>query len=1125
MLTIVSYLLVYILGGLTFIPLILLAILYHVYSSQPVGQLTASSAQDALELTSEEKDVAQEELKGLPSEVKLRVHEPDVAAGYFAVCREYVPGGVSGKPLERQGSQASLATGESPSVYQSMYRSIFERGKTQSPSLDNKTKGSKRANSVFFVVIRLGLLMLYDDEEQLEVRHVISLEKYDIDVYGGGEVIPEGELWVKRNCIRMNRKPEDDGFSTDIKPFYLFSSNCSQKEDFYYAMLKDQGQHTGDAPQPLTFEGEHMVKLIRQLHASEDNLQTRWINALVGRLFLSLYKTSLVEDLVRKKINKKLSRVPKPAFISAIQIRNIHLGDSAPFITGPKLKELTRDGDLTLEADVKYKGNVRIDVAAIARIDLGARFKAREMQILLAVILKSLEGHMYFRVKPPPSNRIWFSFVTMPKLDLSVEPVISSRQITYSLVLKAIESRIREVMADTVVYPNWDDAPFADTLGHEIRSGLWQHDSAEAMDSRLSAAPTLVEGGEEALMQEDEDPEESVEKVILETPAEALPKSAATKHRKNKSSKASSTHTEVAEDVAITTGAESGQNFTPKVMRSGSFAQAAIPVVTKEAALSEALAESPRKSQYDAATGLKGISSRSQPSTPTESPVGSPSTAGIWKRKSVRSPSTTSKVSGSDGDSGVPDEVTQGIAIPRSATINDNTQDSDNASLMTEASNSTQKSNNLAKRQTIASTALAARKWGLGFVTRHSPSNSASNPSPVADNHRDERTPNERLSKESLNLGIGTKDEPFGRGQPLPPPGTPLPGPPKANRMTWAGPLSMLGRKRNGSDNRPYSPASSQVDGSPIPESPQPPRLPPRLREDSRSPSMDEMSIGSSIPRAIKPVLPSRNHESGRHGSDLDRSPESYTPEDDVLIIQAPNIDTDESVASSAPKKEDAMDTLWSSSNHRRDNGEVNSQSDVQGHTSRVYTEPLELHQPDIISKGSGNTVRAAEPSGDIVVDEQATFSTSKAPSLNEAWKHGDVNAQPNGRPLDILHNHTPSPIYTHPARTNTSSTESSEQERSPQLPERSYTPHSLSAITNNTSSTNPSPDSSKPTQTQKARKTRSRQSLIPTPKASRKTSPAEGLAQQSEQVQRRSSSQSLQDLARRRSSGMYHNT
>lgn len=86
---------------------------------------------------------------------------------------------------------------------------------------------------------RHGHLMLYDDIQQLEVRHVISLEYHDVDIYGGGdEAIPEPELWVKRNAIRLKRKKVHTGDKSSL-PFYLFSENLSEKEDFYFALLNN----------------------------------------------------------------------------------------------------------------------------------------------------------------------------------------------------------------------------------------------------------------------------------------------------------------------------------------------------------------------------------------------------------------------------------------------------------------------------------------------------------------------------------------------------------------------------------------------------------------------------------------------------------------------------------------------------------------------------------------------------------------------------------------------------------------------------------------------------------------------------------------------------------------------
>lgn len=95
---------------------------------------------------------------GLDEEIlkklKRRTDEPDTFAGYFAVCREYVPGGVNGKPPDRTTPAGAVVSMESPSVYQSMYRSIFDRNKTASPSMDASNAKSKKARNVFYVVLR-----------------------------------------------------------------------------------------------------------------------------------------------------------------------------------------------------------------------------------------------------------------------------------------------------------------------------------------------------------------------------------------------------------------------------------------------------------------------------------------------------------------------------------------------------------------------------------------------------------------------------------------------------------------------------------------------------------------------------------------------------------------------------------------------------------------------------------------------------------------------------------------------------------------------------------------------------------------------------------------------------------
>ncbi|KAF2273702.1 uncharacterized protein EI97DRAFT_435871 [Westerdykella ornata] len=646
----------YLLGGITFIPLVLGLVFLHAYATLPVhnsiaedqekvqGNGNGVSEKDKSQGTSSSSSIDGDAsiFDALPPELKsrtARTHVPDVAAGYFAVCREYVPGGMNGKPPERTTPAGAVVAAESPSVYQAMYRSIFERGKSMSPTLDvgNGTGGGgkgKRGRNVFYVVLRLGILMLYDDSEQLEVRHVISLAHYDVDIYSGGDKIPEGELWIKRNCIRLTHRSQGDKLPSDAKPYFLFSDNCSDKEDFYHAMLQSQ-DHRNDIPRspprPLKFDTTDLVRLVQQLHASEEYLHTRWINALIGRVFLAMYKTEQVEQFIWNKITKKISRVPKPALISKIDLQKVDMGNLPPFITNPKLRELTMDGDLTVEADVSYKGNFQVEISAVARIELGSRFKNRDFTTTLglAATLKKLEGHVLLRVKPPPSNRLWITFETAPKMELALEPIWGSRQITYGPILRAMESRLREVVGETLVLPNWDDFPFKDTELSEFRGGIWTSDrkkerekeQGKAAATATKPAPEAGEGDGEAenrLREMEYGSEDEAEGQISNLPTSRL-------ESKPTSSTATVSSLELADvQTPMSSPAASMRpSVKPKAMRSSSFANAASPIVNVDAASASATKTELKERQQDAAAAMKTIS-LSQPGSPTDTPVGSP---------------------------------------------------------------------------------------------------------------------------------------------------------------------------------------------------------------------------------------------------------------------------------------------------------------------------------------------------------------------------------------------------------------------------------------------------------------------------------------------------------------------
>lgn len=158
-----TFLLTYLLGGVTFLPLVVAAILFHAHVTFPHRKgdnaSPASTEDDLVQPGDDVTALKAAQKEGQKEETKLRSNhqEYEVSAGYFAVCREYAPMGINAKPIERATPVgAATVAAPSPSVYQTMYRSIFDR-KQQPGPLDNNNSISqrpKKAGNVFYVVLR-----------------------------------------------------------------------------------------------------------------------------------------------------------------------------------------------------------------------------------------------------------------------------------------------------------------------------------------------------------------------------------------------------------------------------------------------------------------------------------------------------------------------------------------------------------------------------------------------------------------------------------------------------------------------------------------------------------------------------------------------------------------------------------------------------------------------------------------------------------------------------------------------------------------------------------------------------------------------------------------------------------
>lgn len=158
-----TLLVTYLVGGVTFIPLVILAVLAHAHYTFPHrADLHVNDADNIVQPGDDTTDLDAANRKATAEDGKYRpARDLDVAAGYFAVCREYTPMGINAKPIERSTPVGSATVAApSQSVYQTMYRSIFDRKPVAGP-LDNSganntmSQRPKKAGNVFYVVLRL----------------------------------------------------------------------------------------------------------------------------------------------------------------------------------------------------------------------------------------------------------------------------------------------------------------------------------------------------------------------------------------------------------------------------------------------------------------------------------------------------------------------------------------------------------------------------------------------------------------------------------------------------------------------------------------------------------------------------------------------------------------------------------------------------------------------------------------------------------------------------------------------------------------------------------------------------------------------------------------------------------
>ncbi|KAG2199515.1 hypothetical protein INT47_009969 [Mucor saturninus] len=430
MIQIKEIILIYLTGGLTFLPIIL-AVVYFTSCSVPS--------------TPKEK----EKWKNTSSEQGKK--------GWIQLTKRYKPKG-SG-----ESNVAVLMSG-----------------------IQSYVQGSKRQKEHVYAQLKCGALFIYEsDQPNEDCKIIIPVHNYNVSIHP--EKHQDHDIYGKSVALRLTPKTEvqDGGKNMEIllegadaSSPYLTSNNelyitCARpvdKEDWYFGLLAATDIMT-ESPNHVEmmdithFDASAMQTLISTVQQDAEYREVQWLNAILGRLFLGMYKTVEMREYFEEKISKKIQKIKRPSFLGDISVQSVDIGNSIPFVTQPKLLSLTPEGDLMAEATIHYAGGLRVVIQTDFNWNYSSLMKPIRVPLVLSVSLKKLSGKFLMKVKPPPTNRYWIGFYEIPVMDWEITPIVSDKQIRLSMVTNAIQSKIREFMMENIVLPNMDDFPFCPSGG------------------------------------------------------------------------------------------------------------------------------------------------------------------------------------------------------------------------------------------------------------------------------------------------------------------------------------------------------------------------------------------------------------------------------------------------------------------------------------------------------------------------------------------------------------------------------------------------------------------------------------------------------------------------------------
>ena len=328
-----------------------------------------------------------------------------------------------------------------------------------------------------YAVLSFRNLLLYPSNSMDQVWQALFIPDFDITI----DAIAS-ELFYRDHPIVIKHKLHHE-------ILFIYCDSASEKEEWYYKLLRAQKLpiYSDNASlsafyhdlEPVRAYEAGIQKLMTILDANKDQNSPEWLNALLGRAFISIHSNLRIKKKIIESISRILSHShhPESSFLGDIVIREIDVGDSIPIISNPKLLSISETGDLCIEMDLEYTGGIALELATVASISVDAwvdYVKPITVPILVRVSITKFCARVLIKMRPLwESHRIWIGLYRHPEviLELNMEPIISNKLVKLELVNQVIESRIKDALEEFLILPNMEDFAFWDSDEEDLDLG------------------------------------------------------------------------------------------------------------------------------------------------------------------------------------------------------------------------------------------------------------------------------------------------------------------------------------------------------------------------------------------------------------------------------------------------------------------------------------------------------------------------------------------------------------------------------------------------------------------------------------------------------------------------------